>query len=98
MGGASRSLGSWAEAAAFQVSFRCCAGRVCVCLPWIGWAWAGAWAAAGAEVGCIECGSESTLDCGVKLSAPARQPVPVMAVAPAIVLCGRVGDLLERVF
>ena len=65
MGGASCSLGSRAEAAAFQVSFRCGAGRVCVSVPWVGRAWAGARAAAGAEVGSIECGSESPLDGGI---------------------------------
>jgi hypothetical protein len=32
-------------------------------VPWVGRAWAGARAAAGAEVGSIECGSESPLDC-----------------------------------
>ena len=97
-GRASRWLGGRAEAAAFQICFRGGAGRVCVGVPWVGVPWAGARAAACAEVGCVECGSESPLDCSVKLGAPARQPVPVVAVAPAIMLCSRICDLLERVF
>ena len=57
-----RCSGGRAESAAVDVCIRCSAGRVCVSVPWVGRAGAGARAAAGAEVGSIECGSESPLD------------------------------------